>query len=330
MARNKYYYNSVTCKYEEVEANPKKVLLSIGLFLLGVIVVSAGLIGIGYRYEIFQTRKMIELKRKMMYLEHMHAVLDARLAKTEKIASRVEYSDKEILRSIFDNQVDSIPETVRTAGIGGSEINYDDIIYNQGKSKILIKEKIRRLNALDSKLKIQIISHKELEKAAKKYGSLLASKPAIQPIRNKELTRLASGFGWRIHPILGVKKFHYGIDFTAKRGTPIYATGDGVVSKVKTSLGGYGKEVEINHGFGFITKYAHLQKFNVKLKDKVKRGDIIGEVGSTGSSTAPHLHYEIIKNGEKVNPVYYFFKDLNDKQFEEILRLASIENKSLS
>lgn len=327
MARNKYYYNSVTCKYEEIEANPKKVLLSVGLFLLGVLVVAISCVAIGYKYEVFQTRKMIALKKENNQLLHMHSKLDTRINDLQKVMNQVVYSDQEIIRSIFD--LDSLPHEVRQAGIGGSNEDYAEIIYN-GESTELLKRKIDRINKLKSQLKIQMVSHKELEKHAKKYEIQLASKPAIQPIRNKELTRLASGFGWRIHPILGVKKFHYGIDFTAKRGTPIFATGDGVVSRVRTSLGGYGKEVEINHGFGFVTKYAHLQKFNVKLKDKVKRGDIIGEVGSTGSSTAPHLHYEIIKNGEKVNPVYYFFKDLNDEQYEEILRLSNIENKSLS
>ena len=123
---------------------------------------------------------------------------------------------------------------------------------------------------------------------------------------------------------------HTGIDFAAKRGTPIYATGDGVISKVKRSLGGYGNELEISHGFGYVTKYAHLQNFNVEHGQKVKRGDVIGYVGNTGRSTAPHLHYEVIYKGKKVNPVYYFFKDLNDEQYEKILELASKENKSLS
>ena len=328
MARNKYYYNSVTCKYEEIETNPTKVLLTIFLFLLLVIFVSIGFISIGYKYGTFQTKENTELKNQNRQLKHGYVEINKSLNDLKTKVSFVEKNDKDLFRSVFEGNVDSIPDEARTAGIGGST-NKSLSLYD-GEAQEIIKDKLLRIDSLNAKIKIQIISHKQLEKAAKQFDKMLSSKPAIQPIHNKELTRLASGFGWRIHPILKVKKFHYGIDFTAKRGTPIYATGDGKVRKVKTSLGGYGKEVEIDHGFGYVSKYAHLQKFNVKLGQKVKRGDIIGEVGSTGSSTAPHLHYEIIKNGTKVNPVYYFFKDLDDQQFEEILRLASIENKSLS
>lgn len=326
MAGNKYYYNSETCKYERVETKASNVLLVIGLFLLCVIAFSLGAVALGYKYQIFQSRKMIELKDQNSHLKHQYITLNKKLDETEQLLSVVQTNDKEIYRSIFD--LEPLDKNIREAGTGGVQ-DYDRLIAS-GEAKEIISHKIKRLDDLNARLRIQIQSHIELQKAASQYDKMLSSKPAIQPISNKKLTRLASGFGWRIHPILKVKKFHYGIDFTAQRGTPIYATGDGRVSKVKTSLGGYGKEIEINHGFGFVTKYAHLQKFNVKLGQRVTRGDIIGEVGSTGSSTAPHLHYEIIHKGQKVNPVYYFFKDLDDAQFEEILRLSSIENKSLS
>jgi murein DD-endopeptidase MepM/ murein hydrolase activator NlpD len=160
-------------------------------------------------------------------------------------------------------------------------------------------------------------------------SKMLASIPAIQPIHNQELTRLASGYGMRIHPILKVRKLHTGLDYSAPRGTPIYATGDGTVITVRTNFGGYGKEVEIDHGYGFVTKYAHMDSFNVKKGQKVKRGECIGYVGTTGSSTAPHCHYEIIKDGVKINPVHYIFKDINPEEYEKLLELASIENQSL-
>ena len=152
----------------------------------------------------------------------------------------------------------------------------------------------------------------------------MAGIPAIQPVKNLELNKLVSGFGFRIHPIYKVKMMHTGCDFSASRGTPVYATGDGVVRTVARNAGGYGNEIEIDHGFGYVTKYAHLEKFNVRQGQRVKRGELIGFVGSTGAATAPHLHYEVIRSGQKVNPVHYFFRDLNPAQYEKILQLAEV------
>ena len=159
---------------------------------------------------------------------------------------------------------------------------------------------------------------------------MLASIPAIQPVPNKELTKLVSGFGMRIHPIYKVKMMHTGCDFSTPRGTPVYSTGDGIVKVVTTNLGGYGKEIEVDHGYGYVTKYAHLDRFNVKVGQKVKRGELIGYSGNTGASTAPHVHYEVIHDGRKVNPVHYFFNDLNPTEYEKILEFAEVENQSLS
>jgi murein DD-endopeptidase MepM/ murein hydrolase activator NlpD len=164
---------------------------------------------------------------------------------------------------------------------------------------------------------------------AEKKEMLFAAIPAIQPVANKQLIALASGFGMRIHPVYKVKKMHTGIDFAASIGTPIYATADGVVDQLEISFSGYGKMIEIDHGFGYRTRYAHMHGFAVKKGQKVKRGDLIGYVGNTGLSTAPHLHYEVFVNGAHVNPVHYFFNDLNPAEYEKIIELASIENQSL-
>jgi len=160
---------------------------------------------------------------------------------------------------------------------------------------------------------------------------MLAALPAIQPIQNKELTRLASGFGMRIHPIYKIKKMHTGLDFSAPRGTPIYATGAGTIKRAEISYRktGYGNQVEIDHGFGYVTKYAHMQMLAVKRGQKVKRGDLIGYVGSTGGSTAPHCHYEIIKDGKKIDPIQYIIQDVTDEEYQKLLELASRENQSL-
>ena len=176
---------------------------------------------------------------------------------------------------------------------------------------------------------IQSKSYDEIVALAEDKEKLFAAIPAIQPIANKELRRLASGFGYRIHPVYKVKKMHTGIDFSASIGTPIYATADGVIEKVKVHFSGYGKQIMIDHGYGYTTRYAHMHEFAVKEGEKVKRGQVIGYVGNTGTSTAPHLHYEVHKNGKKINPVHYFFNDLNAEEYEKIVELASIENQSL-
>ena len=157
---------------------------------------------------------------------------------------------------------------------------------------------------------------------------MLAAIPAIQPVANKDLKRLASGYGYRIHPIYKVRKMHWGIDFSAPTGTAIYATGDGKITTYKRSRSGFGRHIIIDLGFGYQTLYAHMSKIEARKGQRVKRGDIIGYIGSTGSSTAPHLHYEVIKDGRKVNPVNYFFNDLTPMQYEEMLNISSHSNQS--
>ena len=176
---------------------------------------------------------------------------------------------------------------------------------------------------------IQSKSYDEVIELAENKERLYAAIPAIQPIANKELVRLSSGFGIRIHPVYKVRKMHTGIDFSAPIGTPNYATADGVVEKVKVSFSGYGKNLLVDHGYGFKTRYAHMHEFAVRKGQRIKRGQVIGYVGNTGTSTGPHLHYEVIKNNRKINPVHYFFKDLNPDEYEKIVELASIENQSL-
>jgi murein DD-endopeptidase MepM/ murein hydrolase activator NlpD len=194
----------------------------------------------------------------------------------------------------------------------------------------LIVSDYERIDKLKRQMYIQTRSYDEVIQLALNKVDMLASMPAIQPITNKELSRLASGFGYRIHPIYKVKKMHWGIDFSAPRGTPIYATGDGVVKLAKNSYlkTGYGNQVEIDHGYGFVTKYAHMQKFVVKKGENVKRGQLIGYVGSSGGSTAPHVHYEIIKNGKKINPIQYII-NVSDEEYRILHELASRENQSL-
>ena len=217
---------------------------------------------------------------------------------------------------------------LRDAGIGGVD-RYSEIRSKEIDHKDLILSLSGDVDKLRRKMYIQSKSYDDILELADNKAKMFAAIPAIQPVSNKELIRLASGFGYRIHPVYKVKKLHTGIDFSAPIGTPIYATADGKVSLVKVRFSGYGKLVEIDHGFGFKTRYAHMHEFAVKEGQKVKRGQVIGYVGNTGLSTAPHLHYEVIKGNSKINPVHYFFNDLNPDEYEKVIELSSIENQSL-
>ena len=193
----------------------------------------------------------------------------------------------------------------------------------------LIVNTSERVDILTKELVIQSKSLDEIELLAKNKESLLTSIPTIQPVNNKDLKRMASGYGYRIHPIYKTRKMHYGMDFTAPRGTPIYAASDGKVTRADSRSTGYGKHIRIDHGFGYVTLYGHLNKYNVRRGQKVKKGDVIGFVGSTGRSQAPHLHYEIHKDKKRVNPINFYLGNLTPDEFDDLLKLANQENQSL-
>ncbi|MDN5199775.1 M23 family metallopeptidase [Fulvivirgaceae bacterium BMA10] len=324
MARIKYYYDTETCKYERVKVTKWDITLNLLGFLSVALVMAMGILFILGKY--FDSPKEASLKKENEELKLYYEVLNKELDKMEAMGTSLAERDDDIYRVIFE--VDRIPASVREAGIGGTE-RYKQILEQGLQQEELILGTTQRIDQIKRKMFVQTKSYDEIVELAKKKTDYLASVPAIQPISNKELTRLASGFGMRIHPILKIRKMHTGYDFTAPQGTPIYATGDGKVIRVKTNYTGYGKEVEIDHGFGYITKYAHMSAFNVNVGQTVKRGDPIGFVGNTGSSTAPHLHYEVIKDGKKVNPGKYVYKDLSAEEYEKLLEIASRENQSL-
>jgi murein DD-endopeptidase MepM/ murein hydrolase activator NlpD len=233
----------------------------------------------------------------------------------------IQQRDDNIYRVIFESE--PISSSIRKAGFGG--VNKYANLENLENAELVIKT-ATHLDRLAKEAYIQSKSYDEVMRLALNKEKMLAAIPAIQPVSNKDLKRTASGWGYRIHPIYKIRKFHYGMDFTAPTGTEIYATGDGVVATVKgnkRSKIGFGLEIIIDHGFGYETLYAHLNEFNVKAGQKVKRGDVIGYVGNTGGSTAPHLHYEIHKNGKPVNPEYFYFKDLTPQEYEKMVAISS-------
>jgi murein DD-endopeptidase MepM/ murein hydrolase activator NlpD len=284
-------------------------------------------VGIDYFFShLFQTEREARLKRENDELLLKYELLSQEMNLLNKVLNDLQKRDDQIYRIIFE--ADPIPSSVREAGFGGVQ-RYQEILEKDIDSKNILLSTYQKIDYLKKKLYIQSKSYDELIKMAKNKQKMLASIPAIRPIKTNDLNALASGFGMRIHPIYKVKKMHTGVDFTARIGTPVFATGDGIVIKAGNYATGYGNEIEINHGYGFVTKYAHLSRFKVKVGQKVRRGELIGYVGNSGTSVSPHLHYEVIKNGIKVNPVNYFYNDLTPEEYQRLIEIASVENQSL-
>jgi len=324
MARIKYYYDTETCKYERVKISSWDMFLNLLGFLTVALIFAVGLIMVYNHY--FDSPKEAQLKKENQEMRLYYELMNKEVDEMKEMLAVLQDKDDNVYRTIME--AEPIPSSIRSSGVGGTD-RYKDLLDQDIEQAEMIISALQKIEKIKKQMYIQTKSYDEILDLANKKSQMLAALPAIQPVSNKELKRLASGFGFRTDPIYKVRRMHEGIDFSADRGTPIYSTGDGVIVKVKTNIGGYGKEVEVNHGFGYVTRYAHMQDFNVKVGQKVKRGDCIGYVGSTGKSTAPHLHYEVIKNGKQVNPVYYFFQDISAEEYEKLLELASIENQSL-
>ena len=324
MARIKYYYDTETCKYERVRTRKSDIVLNALGFLSLTVMMAVALLILYDNY--FDSPKELILKNEVKELEFYYDKLNKDVEQLSQILDEIEQRDDNIYRVVLG--AEPIEKSVRDAGIGGAD-RYADIREKDISHSDLVIALHEKVDKVRRKLYIESKSQDEVVQLAEKKEKLYASIPAIQPISNKNLIALASGFGLRIHPVYKVKKMHNGIDFAASIGTPIYATADGTIAKVEVRFSGYGKMVEIDHGFGYRTRYAHMHDFAVKRGQQVKRGDLIGYVGNTGLSTAPHLHYEVFINDKRVDPVHYFFNDLSAGEYEKILELASAENQSL-
>jgi murein DD-endopeptidase MepM/ murein hydrolase activator NlpD len=262
-----------------------------------------------------------ENKELLIYFEEMNKDLD----NMGQMLSSLQDRDDNIYRIIFE--ADPIPSTIRQAGVGGTD-RYRALREEKLQREDLVIETFQQIDKLKKQMYIQTKSYDDILQMAKNKSEMMASIPSIQPIQNKDGNRLASGYGMRMHPLLKFVRMHAGIDFSAPQGTPIFATGNGKVVNAlfdKTS----GNMITIDHGYGYRTKYLHMSKFAVKNGQNVKRGDIIGYVGNTGLSKAPHVHYEVWKDNKHVNPVNFFYNDVTDEEFDNLLELASRENESL-
>jgi hypothetical protein len=315
MAKHKYKFNPESLSYIRVKRSAKEKLTRFFTYFSASVVLAVVYVMLFSSF--FDSPVEKGLKRQISELKINYELINEQLGTVDALLTDLQKRDDNIYRTIFE--AEPIHNSIREAGYGGTN-NYKDL-EKLDNSDIVIGVK-SSLDKIMKKIYIQSISYDKITNLAKNKEQMLACIPAIMPISNKDLTRTASGWGLRIHPIYKILKFHYGMDFTASIGTEVYATGDGVVEETESSKRGYGNKLVVNHGFGYKTIYGHLNNFNVKLGQTVHRGDIIGFVGSSGLSTAPHLHYEIELNNNKVNPVNYYFNDLTASEYEKMIELS--------
>lgn len=322
MAKVKYYYDHDTLSYRKIERKKGTTATYAFMFLLAAALFGFFFVAIGSYF--FESPKERELARELENMKLQYELIDKRMDDAMAALQNVEERDNAIYRLYFE--ANPIPEEQRRAGFGGVN-RYKR--FEGFDNSTLIKENNKQLDILEKAIVVQSKSLDEIAILAEDKEKFLAAIPAIQPVRNEDLTRMASGYGYRSDPFTKVRKFHYGMDFTSPRGTPIYATGDGVVTRADNGASGYGKHIRIDHGYGYVSLYAHLYNYNVRVNQRVKRGDVIGFVGSTGRSQAPHLHYEVFKDKERINPINFYYGNLSPEEFSELLEAASLENQSL-
>ncbi len=324
MAKLKYFYDKESLSFRPVKTNWYTGISGVVLFILTTIFFGVLALFVLLNTDTLNTPKELLQAREIENFKFQYELFNKKLENIEEVMANVADRDNNLYRVYFE--ASPIPEEQRKMGFGG--VNRYDELEGYDNSKLIINT-TKRLEVLTKQVVVQSRSLEELESIAKNKEHLLSAMPSIQPIHKNDLKRIASGFGYRRDPFTKKRRFHQGMDFTAPRGTPVYASGDGVVGRADNRASGYGKHVRIDHGFGYVSLYAHLNKYNVKRRQEVKRGDIIGYVGSTGRSVGPHLHYEIFKDGKRVNPLNYYSGNLTAEEFDVMLNLASQENQSM-
>jgi murein DD-endopeptidase MepM/ murein hydrolase activator NlpD len=318
MAKAKYRYNPHTLSYDKIDLTlSKKILKSLTFLGAGLVI---GVLIYGLTYTFIDSPKEKQLKRDNAQMLSQFVILNKKLEQLAFVMEDVQHRDDNIYRVIFE--AEPIAEEIRKAGFGGINRYKDLEGYND--SELIIKT-AEKLDKLSKQIYIQSKSFDEVFEMAKKKEEMLAALPAIQPVQTERI----HGYGNRMHPILKYVKFHAGMDFTAPRGTPIYATGNGKVIQADRKMSGYGNLVKIDHGYNYVTFYAHMSKINCKVGQKVKRGDVIGYVGNTGLSSGPHCHYEVRKNGNPINPINYYYNDLTPSEYAKMVEMANSPSQSM-
>jgi len=321
MAGTRYKFNPDSLSFDKIRLRFRDIILRFLAYFVGSLILA--LIYALILAAFIDSPKEKALKREIEQLTIQYELINKEMDNLDIILGHLRETDDNLYRTIFE--AEPIPVSLREGGVGG--ISRYKELEGYDNSEMVI-ETAKKLDRIRKKIYIQSKSFDDLIAMSRNKEEMLSCLPAIQPISNTDLTRTASGWGWRIHPIYKIVKFHYGMDFTAPLGTDIYVTGDGVIESIVNSKRGYGNHIIVNHGFGYKTLYAHLDHFNVRPGQKVKRGDVIGFVGSTGASLAPHLHYEVELNGEKIDPVNFYFNDLSPAEYERIVEIASRSGQS--
>ena len=321
MPRTKYKFNQESLSFDKISLGIREILLRFLAYFTGSVIIAVIYWIIFAAF--FDSPKEKALEREVQQLTIQYDLINREMGNIENVLDDLQKTDDNLYRTIFE--AEPIPATLREGGIGG--VNRYKSLEGYRNSNLVI-ETANRLDKIRKKVYVQSKSFDDLIGLAKNKEDMLMSIPAIIPISSKDMTRIASGFGLRIHPIYKIIKFHYGMDFTAPAGTDVYASGNGVVTSVQSSQRGLGKNIVIDHGFGYSSIYAHLSNFNVRVGQKVQRGDVIGYVGNTGTSIANHLHYEIKLNGANVDPVNYYFEDLSPSEYERVIDIASKTGQS--
>ncbi|MEO6914822.1 MAG: M23 family metallopeptidase [Chitinophagaceae bacterium] len=321
MKKIKYFYNTNTLRYEKLDTPLRVKLLRLLGFLASSMVTALILVSIAFKYIDSPKEKLLrqQYESSRDALQAMGSDVDRLNDKMEELEER----DNDVYRAIFE--ANPVPDSARAKAMEKQK----ELILVEGMNQNSLSGAIAKtINNLSLRMAFQDKSFKDIMGFVKNKQVLLASTPAIQPVSNKSLTRIASGFGYRIDPVYKTVKMHAGLDFAAPQGTPIYATADGVVSEAGNSGNGYGNHVVINHGYGYETLYGHMFRVKARRGEHVKRGTVIGYVGSTGKSTGPHCHYEVHKNDRPLDPVYFFYNDITPEQFDRLLKLAAASNQS--
>ncbi|TDS62104.1 M23 family metallopeptidase [Myroides indicus] len=324
MAKVKYYYDPEKLAFLKIRPRYSKRISNIILFILSSAVFGILTLFFLINTDILETPKEKIQSRELTEFKTNYLLLNKKIDLIAEVLDELEVRDNDIYRAYFNTA--PIPEEQRKSGLGGIN-RYKS--FKGLSNEALLTTTNEKVDEIAKQTAIQSRSLDDIIELAKGKEKFLASIPAIQPIKNENLKHMASGYGYRSDPFTKIKKFHAGMDFSTDVGTPIYATGDGKVIRANNRLSGYGNLIEIDHGYGYLTRYAHLSKYNVKQGQTVKRGDIIGYSGSTGRSSGPHLHYEVHYQGNVVNPINYYYGEISAKEFELLSQEANQENQSL-
>ncbi len=323
MSKVKFYYDSEKLAYKKIKTRKTTKLGYAALFLFASAVFGGLCFLTMMNLPFFESPKDKILSRELQNYKLRYAILNKKIDQVDEVLGDIEERDNNLYRQFFNASPISIEQ--RKAGFKNANRYKELEGFNNTQ---LVKSTTERLDVLSKELAIQSKSLDQILVLAKAKDKLLASIPAIQPVKNEDLKHIASGFGYRSDPFTKARKMHKGMDFTSASGNPIYATGDGLVIKADNSLSGYGNHIEISHGFGYLTLYAHLSQYKARAGQRVKRGDIIGYVGSTGRSQAPHLHYEVHKDGQVVNPINFYYGTISAAEYVAISKIANQENQS--